>query len=271
MNLMAVQLKEEHFKKISEIVYRSSGINLKKGKEALVRARLAKRLRARGISNVQAYLEYIQSAAGRHEQALFIDAMTTNKTSFFREAEHFNFLRDHVFPELKGDRLRFWSAACSSGEEPYTLAIWLREHLSDIDSRDALILATDISRRMLEKAHLAVYPAETLQSLPSPQFRKYFNRLNGKRTGSYCVVDSIRKMVRLAWLNLLEPWPMKGTFNVIFCRNVMIYFDRPTQQQLIHRFYELLEPGGYLFVGHSEGLSSIRHNFRYMRPATYRK
>ena len=271
MDLMAVELKEEHFKKISEIVYRSSGINLKKGKEALVRARLAKRLRARRMHDVQEYLDYLQSAEGSHEQALFIDAMTTNKTSFFREAEHFNYLRDQVLPELKSRRLRFWSAACSSGEEPYTLAIWLRENMPDIDTRDALILATDISRRMLDKARLAVYPAEALQSLPSSQFKRYFISLNGQQAGNYRVVESIRKMVRLAWLNLLEPWPMKGPFNVIFCRNVMIYFDRPTQQQLINRFYELLEPGGYLFVGHSEGLSSISHEFRYMRPATYRK
>jgi len=271
MNLMAVQLKEEHFRTISEIVYRSSGINLKKGKEALVRARLAKRLRARGIFNVQEYLDYIQSNEGSQEQALFIDVMTTNKTSFFREAEHFYYLRDQVMPGLKDRRLRFWSAACSSGEEPYTIAIWLREHMPDIDSRDVLILATDISRRMLDKAQLAVYPAQTLESLPSPQFKKYFTRLNSQQAESYRVVERIRKMVRLAWLNLLEPWPMKGPFNVIFCRNVMIYFDRPTQQQLIHRFYEMLEPGGYLFVGHSEGLSSINHDFRYMRPATYRK
>jgi chemotaxis protein methyltransferase CheR len=271
MNLRAVQLKEEHFKKISEIVYQSSGINLKKGKEALVRARLAKRLRVHSIMDVQEYLDYIESAEGSHERSLFIDAMTTNKTSFFREAEHFNCLRDQVLPELKSSKLRFWSAACSSGEEPYTIAIWLREHLSDIDTRDALILGTDISRRMLEKARLAVYSAETLQSLPSPQFNKYFTKLNGQYAGSYRVVEGVRKMVRLAWLNLLDAWPMKGPFNVIFCRNVMIYFDRPTQQQLINRFYDLLEPGGYLLVGHSEGLSSINHKFRYMRPATYRK
>lgn len=271
MNLMALELNEEHFRKISEIVYRSSGINLKKGKEALVRARLAKRLRARGIFNVQAYLDYIESVEGSHEQALFIDVMTTNKTSFFREAEHFNYLRDQILPELKSRRLRFWSAACSSGEEPYTLAIWLRENMADIDNRDVLILATDLSRRMLEKARLAVYPAEALQSLPSTQFKKYFSELNAQQERSYRVDESIRKLVRLAWLNLLEPWPMKGPFNVIFCRNVMIYFDRPTQQRLIQRFYELLEPGGYLFVGHSEGLSSISHQFRYMRPATYRK
>ena len=271
MNLATVLLSENHFKKISDLVYRSSGINLKSGKESLVRARLMKRLRARGMPSVKDYLDYIDSEPGRHELALLIDVMTTNKTSFFREAEHFNYLRDEVLPELKGNRLRFWSAACSSGEEPFTLAMWLKEHMPDIDSKDVLILATDISRRMLEKARQAVYPAATVQNLPTAQFKKYFINLNGQRSGGYRVVDDVRKMVRLAWLNLLETWPMKGPFNVIFCRNVMIYFDRPTQQRLINRFWGLLEPGGYLFVGHSEGLSAVKHKFRYMRPATYRK
>ena len=271
MNLATVQLSENHFKKISDLVYRSSGINLKTGKESLVRARLMKRLRAMGNPSVKDYLDYIDTDRGRPELALLIDVMTTNKTSFFREAEHFNYLRDHVLPELRGNRLRFWSAACSSGEEPFTLAIWLREHMPDIDTKDILILATDISRRMLEKARQAVYPAKTVNDLPSSQFNKYFISLNGQHAGSFRVVDDVRRMVRLAWLNLLETWPMKGPFNVIFCRNVMIYFDRPTQQKLINRFWELLAPGGYLFVGHSEGLSAVKHKFRYMRPATYRK
>ena len=271
MNLMTVQLSENQFNKICAIVHRSCGIHLKKGKEALVRARLMKRLRAKQVASVNDYLDYIDRKEGNHELTLFIDAMTTNKTSFFREAEHFNYLRDQILPELKSHRLRFWCAACSSGEEPYTLAMWLKEHMPDIDSKDLLILATDISRRVLEKARMAIYSKETLQNLPSAQFNKYFIKLNGQHSGSFQVVKDVRMLVRLSWLNLLESWPMKGRFNVIFCRNVMIYFDRPTQQKLINRFWELLEPGGYLFVGHSEGLSAIKHQFRYMRPATYRK
>ena len=271
MNLMALQLNQKQFERICAIVYRASGINLKKGKEALVRARLMKRLRFMKVAGVNEYLNYIESKEGSRELALFIDVMTTNKTSFFRESEHFNYLRDQILPELTGHRLRFWSAACSSGEEPYTLAMWLKEHMPDIDSKDLLILATDISKRMLEKARMAVYPDAILQNLPSPEFKKYFTMLNGQYQGNFQVVNSVRKLVRLSWLNLLESWPMKGPFNVIFCRNVMIYFDRPTQQTLINRFWELLEPGGYLFVGHSEGLSAINHKFRYMRPATYRK
>ena len=271
MNLATIQLSENHFKMISDLVYRASGINLKTGKESLVRARLMKRLRARGMPSVTDYLAYINSEQGSQERACFIDIMTTNKTSFFREPEHFHYLRDQVLPELTGHRLRFWSAACSSGEEPFTLAMWLREHMPDIDAKDVLILATDISRRMLDRARQAVYPSATVRSLPSPQFKNYFTSLNGRQAGDYRVADEVRRMVRFAWLNLLEKWPMKGPFNVIFCRNVMIYFDRPTQQKLINRFWDLLEPGGHLFVGHSEGLSAVKHKFRYMRPATYRK
>ncbi len=271
MNLMTVQLNENQFNRICEIVYKSCGIHLKKGKEALVRARIMKRLRAIQVSSVNDYLHLIDSPEGNHELSLFIDVMTTNKTSFFREAEHFNYLRDHILPEFKSRRLRFWSAACSSGEEPYSLAMWLKEHMPDIDSRDLLILATDISRRMLDRARLAIYPRTTLNTLPAPQFHQYFIKMNGPHTGSFQVVQEVRKLVRLSWLNLLESWPMKGPFDVIFCRNVMIYFDRSTQQKLINRFWDLLEPGGYLFVGHSEGLSAIKHQFRYMRPATYRK
>ena len=271
MATASIDLNEKHFSKISELVYRSSGINLKKGKEALVRARLMKRLRAIGMKSVEDYMDYIGDAEGAHELASLIDVMTTNKTSFFREVEHFNFLRDKILPDLERTKLRFWSAACSSGEEPYSLAVLLREHIANIDKKDVLILATDISRRMLEKAHTAVYSEPIIKSLPPLYQKKYFSKLNNKQTGFHRVVDDVRKLVRLAWLNLLDPWPMKGPFNVIFCRNVMIYFDRPTQQTLINRFWEILEPGGYLFVGHSEGLSAIKHDFQYVRPATYRK
>jgi len=149
-----------------------------KGKKALVRARLVKRLRALKMASIRQYIKYLESGKDENEMGFLVDVMTTNKTSFFREAEHFNYLRDQVLPGLQSHRLRFWSAACSSGEEPYTLAIWLREHMSDLDSKDVLILATDISRQMLEKARLAVYPAETLQNLPSAQFNKYFTKLN---------------------------------------------------------------------------------------------
>jgi len=269
MNLAAAELKPQEFQKISDLVYRTCGINLKQGKEALVRARLMKRLRTLGIQRVDDYLDFLENDPHGKEMGCLIDVMTTNKTSFFREGDHFNFLRDTVLPGLDAPRLRFWSAACSSGEEPYTLAVVLLEHLSGVGRKDVRILATDISRRMLERAARGVYPREAVADVSVPAYRKYFTPLG--RSGEVQVVPEARALVHLAYLNLMEPWPMKGRFQVIFCRNVMIYFDRATQQELINRFYGVLEDGGYLFVGHSEGLSAITHRFRYVRPAVYRK
>lgn len=271
MNLMSVELSEKQFRKISRIVYRLCGINLKDGKQALVRARLMKRLRALRLPDFDTYLRHVESEGGRGEISFLIDVITTNKTSFFREPEHFNYLRDHILPGLVSRRLRFWTAACSSGEEPFSLAILLRESLPDIDARDVKILATDISARMLERARGGIYPAAEMGGVPSLILQRYFDKTGTRGDPAYRIKDGIRSMVRVARLNLMDPWPMKGPFDVIFCRNVMIYFDKPTQQKLINRFWEYLEPEGHLFVGHSEGLSAISHKFRYVRPAVYRK
>ncbi len=271
MTLDAIELNPKQFQKISDMVYRTAGINLKQGKEALVRARLMKRLRSLEISRVEDYIAFIDSDQGSGEAAALIDVMTTNKTSFFREVDHFHFLREQVLPGLNNQRVRFWSAACSSGEEPYSLAILLREHLPAIARKDVRILATDISQRMLDKALQALYPPDAVDEVPLPAYRKYFSARPKDRSGSCRVAAEARTLVRFAHLNLMDPWPMKGPFQVIFCRNVMIYFDRPTQQRLIHRFWDYLEPEGYLFVGHSEGLSAVKHRFRYVRPAVYQK
>ena len=264
-------LREDQFKRISQLIYDLCGINLKDGKEALVRVRLMKRIRALRMESIGEYLSFIERKDGRQELGLMVDVMTTNKTSFFREPEHFNYLAESVLPDLKRRVLRFWSAACSSGEEPYSLAIVLRETMPDIDAKDVRILATDISTTMLERARRAVYGEETIRNLPERLFRKYLVKIPEERPPAYRVIDKVRAMVSLAWLNLIDSWPMKGRFNVIFCRNVMIYFDRVTQQRLIERFWNIIEDGGYLFVGHSEGLSAISHKFRYVRPAVYRK
>jgi chemotaxis protein methyltransferase CheR len=268
---MAAELSARQFQKASRLVYRVSGIYFKPDKKALVQARLMKRLRAVGMNSIEAYLDFIESENGARELGFLIDVMTTNKTGFFRESAHFDFLRDKILPEQKSLRMRFWSAACSSGEEPYSLAITLRNHIADIDSKDCLILATDISTRMLEKARRSIYSQSALRGLPKTLVQENFVKINQCASKTYQVKENIRNMVRFAWLNLMDSWPMKGPFNVIFCRNVMIYFDSATRQKLINRFWELLEPGGYLFVGHSEGLSAVSHKFRYVQPATYRK
>ena len=271
MSLLTAELNHKQFQEISRLVYQRCGISLKSGKEALVRARLMKRLRALEIPSIKAYMELISSEQGQPEIHTLIDVMTTNKTSFFRESAHFDYLAEKILPEFEQERLRFWSAACSSGEEPYTLAMVLRENIVAIDKKDVLILATDISSRMLETARKGVYSQERLADVPRPLIHKYFDGCPDEMGKRYRVGPALRKMIRLAPLNLMQAWPMKGPFNVIFCRNVMIYFDRPTQQELVNRFYDLLMPGGYLFVGHSEGLSGVRHAFQYMKPAIYRK
>lgn len=270
-NLGCAELDPRQFNKISDLVYRICGINLKQGKEALVRARLMKRLRSVGVERVEDYLALIDSDQGAAEMACLIDVMTTNKTSFFREIEHFHFLREQVLPGWTESRVRLWSAACSSGEEPYSLGMLLCEHLSGLEDRDVRILATDISRQMLSKARRAIYPESVAADLKGTAYRKYLSAArNGAEQG--CEIDPrVRQLVHFAHLNLMEAWPMKGLFQVIFCRNVMIYFDRPTVQRLVNRFWDYLAPGGYLFVGHSEGLSAIRHRFTYVRPAVYQK
>lgn len=271
MSILSTELTDGDFIKISRLIYRLCGINLKENKKALVRARLVKRLRALKMSTIKQYMRYLASENGLKEMGSLIDVMTTNKTSFFREVEHFNFLGSRVLPELNSPRLRFWTAACSSGEEPFSLSIMLREKIPDIKSRDVRILATDISMQMLEKAYKALYSKESMTDMPLQYQTKYFTKEFNGRDIIFRVSDNVRAMVKLAWLNLVGVWPMKGTFNVIFCRNVMIYFEKQTQERLINRFWKILEPGGYLFVGHSEGLSSIPHRFQYIQPAIYRK
>ncbi|WP_051327933.1 CheR family methyltransferase [Desulfatirhabdium butyrativorans] len=265
------ELTEQQFRMVSEIVYRFCGIHLKEGKESLVRARLMKRLRALGISSFETYLQLIEGPSGQDELRQMIDVMTTNKTSFFRESAHFDFLVEHVLPDLRKESLRFWSAACSTGEEPYTLAMILLEHLPGCSTKDVKILATDISRPVMAKAAAGRYGEKSVLDIPASYLQKYFSVQQSSEGRVYQIKPVVRSLARFACLNLLEPWPMKGPFQVIFCRNVMIYFDRQTQERMVQRFYDLIEPGGYLFVGHSEGLSGVRHGFTYVRPAVYRK
>lgn len=271
--LMAIELSQRQFEKISELTYRICGISLQAGKEGLVKSRLTKRLRALGMVDFDQYLKHLETDSTRQELAIMVDTLTTNKTSFFREAQHFDYLRSQILPYLatRERRLRLWSAGCSSGEEPYSLAITLKESLAPKDNWDARILATDISRRVLQKAKEAVYDQEAVAGVPAPWLTKYFTCVRPQAPRSYQVNSDVRQLVRLAQLNLMGEWPMRGPFDAIFCRNVMIYFDKPTQQRLVQRFWELLAPGGHLFVGHSESLTGSVHSFRYVQPAVYVK
>ena len=271
VSFASIELTQKQFERVSQLVYRICGINLTEGKEGLVRTRLAKRVQTLGMSSFSDYLDFIEQDLESEEAVLMVDAISTNKTSFFREVQHFHLLRDVVLPPLlaSGKPLRFWSAGCSSGEEPYTLSLLLHEMIPDIARRDVRILATDISTKVLAKARDGVYDATVLADVPPGMVNRHFVREGS--TQRYRASDSLRSIIRFARLNLMEAWPMKGPFDVIFCRNVMIYFDKPTQERLIGRYYDLLGPRGYFLVGHSESLTSLQHRFHYVQPAVYVK
>ena len=268
-----IELDEASFERIAGILYKKSGITLNAGKHELVKSRLVKRMRVTGIQRFDEYLAFVEKDSTGRELREMIDVLTTNKTSFFREAQHFDFLRESLLPKMRksSNKIRIWSAGCSTGEEPYTLAILLREEIPEAGLTDVKILATDLSDRVLAAARKAEYTPDKLDDLPPGILKKYFKPVEDGEHGAWRVNDSVRKLVSLARLNLMEQWSMKGPFQAIFCRNVMIYFDKPTQERLIHRFGELLGRDGHLFVGHSESLMASCNEFAYVRPAVYVK
>jgi len=265
-----LELSAAQFEQVRRIAYEKCGINLTTGKEELVKSRLVKRLQALDLHSIEEYLQFVRQDLSGKELAQMLDVLTTNKTYFYRESAHFDYLCDEILPNLRQQKLRIWSAGCSSGEEPYTIGALLREHLKNVDRYDIRILATDLSMRVLEKAKAAIYPAEAFNEMPPQLMQKHFTLANSNPR-TYRVNDNVRKFVTFARLNLLEAWPMKGPFDVIFCRNVMIYFDLPTRARLVNRYWQLLAPGGHLFIGHSESLNGINHQYNYVQPAAYMK
>ena len=269
-------MRESEFDFIRGLVYERSRISLSADKRELVSARLGKRLRATNLSSIGDYCRLLQSPDAETELGNLIDAISTNHTFFFRENAHFDFLRDTVLPEMKAraaaerwPQFRVWSAACSSGEEPYSIAITLAESLTGWPWR---IEATDISHRILEKAQAGIYRDETVDRLPRATIKTFFQRGFGPQDGNYRVKATLRDQIGFRHLNLLEGEPpFPEPFQVIFCRNVMIYFDRPTQEELVNKLARRLVPGGYLFVGHAESLTTIRHPLQTVRPAVYRR
>jgi chemotaxis protein methyltransferase CheR len=271
-------MRESEFDFIRTLVYERSRIKLGPDKRELVTARLGKRLRATRIGTIGDYCRLLQSPGSDEELAHLIDAISTNHTFFFREGVHFDFVRSHVVPEMvqrarteRWPRFSAWSAACSSGEEPYSLAITLAESLGAA-AWPWHIEATDISHRILAKARAAIYPEAAIAKIAPPLVRAHFQRGVGPQEGNFRVKPALQAGVTFHQLNLLEgDPPFRDPFQVIFCRNVMIYFDRPTQEELIQRLTRRLVPGGYLLVGHSESLTGIRHSLQMVRPAIYRR
>jgi chemotaxis protein methyltransferase CheR len=271
--LYQTPLHPADFLKISQILYTIAGIRLTAGKEELVRSRLIKRLRALNLNDFHEYLNFVKQERTSQELHLMIDLLTTNKTSFFRENQHFEYMRNHILPNLKkaGEGMRIWSAGCSSGEEPYSIAMLMLEEWPQQHCHNVRILATDISDRILTKARAGEYEKENLQDVPARYISKYFKMISTASSKTYAVHDGVKKMIRFGRLNLMREWPMKGIFDVIFCRNVMIYFDSETQLRLVQRFRDFLAPGGHLLIGHSESLVKNSGGLKYVQPATYRK
>ncbi|HVT88096.1 MAG TPA: protein-glutamate O-methyltransferase CheR [Tepidisphaeraceae bacterium] len=298
-------LNDEDFQMVAEMVYKHCGITLNESKRALVQARLAKKIREERCNSIREYVDLVVADASGDKFTGLINAISTNLTSFFREIEHFKYLSDTYIPKIVSERQnqkkRFiaWSAACSSGEEPYSLAMTILESIAAAEKVapapptgeygpagwDLKILGTDISTRVLQIAKAGRYLESRLANVPAPYRNTYFapaqftkdRMLQRGRIvpmqnhDEYEVCPLLRRVVRLRHLNLIEAWPFQGPFDVIFCRNVMIYFDRETQIDLVSRFWQCLAVGGLLFTGHSESLTGIPHRFKHIRPTVYAK
>ncbi|MFN7994812.1 MAG: protein-glutamate O-methyltransferase CheR [Bryobacteraceae bacterium] len=265
-------LQTREFDKIRKLAYDTFGLDLRTGKETLVSARLGKYIRKSGFRSFDEYYQSVLEDKTGESLGNLIDALTTNHTSFFREPAHFEFLRRTYVPEWKKrGNLGIWSAACSSGEEPYSIAMCLLQELGTSPSTRFHILATDISRRVLAAAQRGIYQAERLEGLSRELMRAYWLRGEGEWAGCYRAKKEMRDLIEFRRLNLMEPVHRVGRFSLIFCRNVMIYFDKPTQQRVVERLVSCLEPGGFLLTGHAESLTGVEHNLRYVQPAVYRK
>jgi chemotaxis protein methyltransferase CheR len=244
----------DDFNKIAQILHSHAGIALAEGKAALVYSRLAKRLRSLGLRSFREYCALVEDSNQVDERQAMMAALTTNVTRYFREPHHFDHLRDHVLPPLverakRGGRIRLWSAACSNGQEPYSMAITLLSALPDAANLDVKILATDIDPNMIAEGKAGIYREDAVAPVPLDLRRRWFKKAGPDR---WEVADELRALVAFRELNLIGDWPMKGKFDAIFCRNVVIYFDEPTQERIWSRFAPMLEPGGTLYIGHSE-------------------
>ncbi len=275
----APRLSSGDFALLSRFIYEECGIKMPATKKTMLEARLHKRLRALGMKSFSEYCAYLFGNSGGDELIRMIDLATTNKTDFFREADHFAYLAQRALPDWRqrygrggAKRLMVWSAGCSSGEEPYTLAMVLNEFAAGCADFDYRILATDICTQVLEKAQLAVYPEERIAPVPPLLKRKYLLRGKDTSSGLVRVVPELRERVRFRHLNLMAgDFGLRERMDIIFCRNVIIYFDRPTQERLLNRLCAHLSPGGYLFMGHSETLSGLDVPLTSVYPTVYRK
>lgn len=270
---MEFSLSAQDYERFRALVYEESGISLGDNKQSLLVSRLSKRLRVLALSTFHDYYELVTQDSSREEFTRMLDLISTNKTDFFREPKHFDFLRDRILPDLETTkRIRIWSSACSTGEEPYSIAITLYEHVADPARWNFQVLASDLSTRVLAKAASGLYEEDRIRGVPPDVVKRHFLKGRGNQEGRVKVKPHLGKMITFRRVNLMnDRFPVKHPLDVIFCRNVMIYFDRPTQETLVNKFYTYLKPGGYLFIGHSESLQWVNHAFTHVAPTIYWK
>lgn len=252
----------EDFLAIAAMLYDDAGIALSESKASLVYSRLAKRLRALGLESFREYCRLVAGSEGVSERQNMLAALTTNVTRFFREPHHFEHLKNKVLPELApfaraGGRVRFWSAGCSTGQEPYSIALTILGVMPDAAQYDVRILATDIDPNVVATGREAVYSIDAVQPVPAALRDRWMVRIKKGPEDAWGAGEEMRRLVAFRELNLIGHWPMKGRFHAIFCRNVVIYFDEPTQARIWSRFAPLLQPGGRLYVGHSERVTEM--------------
>lgn len=278
-NMLGMEISDKEFSLFSRIIEESSGIKLGIHKKELLKNRLYRRLNLLGLTSFSEYFRYVTEIDKTgHELTQMVTAISTNVTYFFREEDHFDFLRERVLPDIfkrKGKdglkKIRCWSAGCSTGEEAYTIAITMCDFFNDgLRDWDIRILATDVSTKVLDTAKRGVYKLSALENVPSHLVKRNFYRGFDMCEGLTMVKRHLKEMVHIRYLNLMDDsFPFKGPFDFIFCRNVMIYFDKPTQRELLSKFHRYLDHGGHLFLGHSEGLTGTHSGFKYVAPAVY--
>jgi chemotaxis protein methyltransferase CheR len=268
------EFNDSDFQALRALVKQITGINLAESKRELVYGRISRRLRALGLSSFGAYRQLLESGDGQ-ELVAFCNALTTNLTSFFRESHHFDYLRDDFLAPRKDaarrDRIRIWSSACSSGEEPYSIAMTLIESIPDCHRRDIKILATDLDSDILARAQRGVYAADRVKGLDPKRVARFFTETRQGAEKTYTVVPEVAQLITFKQINLMNDLPMSGPLDVIFCRNVVIYFDKETQKGLFARMARLQRPGDFLFLGHSETLFKVSDDYSLIGKTIYRR
>ncbi|MBE0494449.1 MAG: protein-glutamate O-methyltransferase CheR [Thiomicrospira sp.] len=273
MSVNEFDFSDKDFKRVKSLVYDFAGIDLNESKKNLVYNRLAKRIRFLQMNRFSQYLDYVEEV-GEEEFVNLINAITTNLTFFFRENHHFEYLTNQVIPHLlaknkASKKIRIWSAGCSTGEEPYSLAITLKEAVPS--GWDARVLATDLDTTVVETAQRGVYNIERLKGVSEDRKKRWFLKGTGERSGVVKVKPELQQIIDFGQINLMNEWPIRDKIDVIFCRNVVIYFDKPTQSKLFNRYADLLQEEGHLFIGHSESLYKVCDRFELLGQTVYRK